>query len=284
MEPNSAWAKLDPAERALVEELFHAALTLPEPERSAFLRAQLGDREPLLEELDQLLALHEQQERSGSWPHPVLAPEELEPPPVGRQIGAWRLERLLGEGGMGAVYLARRTGAEFEQTGALKMISCRLAGTALRERFRQERQILAQLEHPNIARLLDGGTTEEGDPYLVMEYVEGTPLEEYCRTHRLPISKRLELFLVVCSAVHYAHQHLVIHRDLKPANILVTADGTPKLLDFGTAKLLAEQIRPEVTQQGFRAFTPAYASPEEILGQLGYSQEDIQRLRAEGVV
>lgn len=278
MEPDSAWAELDPAERDLIEELFHAALALPEPERAAFLEAQLGDRRRLLAELDQLLALHDEQERSGSWPQPVIAAGEFELPPAGQQVGVWRLERLLGEGGMGAVYLARRTGAEFEQTAALKMIACRLASPALRERFLLERQILARLEHPNIARLLDGGTTEEGDPYLVMEYVEGIPLDDYCRSHQLPVRRRLELFLAVCSAVHYAHQHLVIHRDLKPGNILVTADGVPKLLDFGTAKLLAEQLQPEVTQQGLRAFTPAYASPEVILGQAVTTASDVYSL------
>jgi tetratricopeptide (TPR) repeat protein len=278
MLPDTPWAELDLAGRRLVEELFHAALSLPARERAAFIRSQVGNRTTLLRELEGLLTAYYEQESSGGWRHPLIEPDEFEQGLTGRRIGSWRIERLLGEGGMGAVYLASRTRGEFEQTAALKMVSCRLANSALQERFRQERQILARLNHPHIARLLDGGTTEDGDPYLVMEYVEGTPFDEYCDQHHLPLRRRLELYVVICSAVHYAHQNLVVHRDLKPDNILVTGDGTPKLLDFGTAKLLAEQIRPDVTQKGFRAFTPAYASPEEILGHPVTTASDVYSL------
>ena len=276
--PDTPWAELDIHGRQLVEELFHAALALPSRERAAFVDAQVGGRPTLQRELEGLLATYENQERSGGWKEPALEPQELVQTLTGRRIGAWRLERLLGEGGMGAVYLATRQDGQFDQTAALKLIACRLASTPLQDRFRQERQILARLNHPNIARLIDGGTTEEGDPYLVMDYVEGTPLDEYFERHRLPIRRRLELFLTVCSAVHYAHQNLVVHRDLKPDNILVLDDGTPKLLDFGTAKLLPERIGPDVTQVGFRAFTPAYASPEEVLGNPVTTASDVYSL------
>lgn len=277
MIPNAPWAELDAAGRRWVEELFHAALELPPSERRAFVRSQVGSRTILLREIEGLLAAYEDQ-ADGEWGSPALQADGFEAGWVGRRIGSWRVERLLGEGGMGAVYLARRIGGEFEQTAALKMISCRLASPALQERFRQERQILARLNHPNIAKLLDGGTTEDGDPYLVMEYIEGTPVDEYCDRHGLSLRRRLELFLTICSAVQYAHQNLVIHRDLKPDNILVTGDGTPKLLDFGTAKLLADHISSDVTQKGFRAFTPAYASPEEILGTPVTTASDVYSL------
>jgi tetratricopeptide (TPR) repeat protein/tRNA A-37 threonylcarbamoyl transferase component Bud32 len=264
--PDTHWADLDVEWRQRVEELFDAALALPPQERSAFVRAQLRGQHTLQAELEELLATYESQEEAGGWKEPVLDVEEFGNPLIGRTIGAWRLERLLGEGGMGAVYLASRRDEQFEQTAALKLMAYRLANTPLQERFRQERQILARLSHPNIARLIDGGTTDEGDPYLVMDYVEGTPLDQYFERSRPPVRERLQLFLTICSAVHYAHQNLIVHRDLKPDNILVLEDGTPKLLDFGTAKLVREHIEPKVTQKDFRAFTPAYASPEEILG------------------
>lgn len=278
MTPDAPWADLDLAGRRWVEELFHAALKLPASERRSFIRSQAGNRTAIQREIESLLAAYEEQESAGAWSIERFQADDFDTNWIGRRVGAWSIERLLGEGGMGAVYLAKRTGGEFEQTAALKVISCRLATSALQERFRQERQILARLNHPNIARLLDGGTTPDGDPYLVMEYVEGLPVDEYCDRRRLPLRRRLELFLTICAAVEYAHRNLIVHRDLKPDNILVTPDGTPKLLDFGTAKLLADHVGAEVTQKGFRAFTPAYASPEEILGSPVTTASDVYSL------
>jgi tetratricopeptide (TPR) repeat protein len=189
-------------------------------------------------------------------------------------IGPYRVVRQLGHGGMGKVFLASREDAEFEQRVAIKLVRRGAAGESLLQRFRQERQILAALEHPNIARLLDGGTTSGGVPYLVMEYVEGTPIDDYCREHALSIEARLRLFLPLCDAVQHAHRSLVIHRDIKPANVLVTADGIPKLLDFGIAKLTSAQTEGTVT----RLMTPDYASPEQLAGKLVTTATDVYSL------
>jgi tetratricopeptide (TPR) repeat protein len=188
---------------------------------------------------------------------------------ISTRIGSYVLDRLLGRGGMGAVFLAHRADGQFEQQVAIKLIDLPLATDLFRERFRQERQILAGLQHPYIARLLDGGVTENGDLYLVMEYVDGVPIHRYCEEKHLSAAQRLALFLHVCEAVQFAHQHFVVHRDLKPDNILVSGDGTPRLLDFGTAKLLSPSVIKsdrELTREGFQSFTPQYASPEQVLG------------------
>jgi serine/threonine protein kinase len=185
----------------------------------------------------------------------------------GKRIGPYQIIRELGRGGMGVVFLASRADGQFDKQVAIKMVAGIWAGPLL-ARFRQERQILAGLEHPNIARLLDGGVTPEGTPYLVMEYVQGEPLLAYCDRRMLSIPERLKLFRVVCSAVQYAHQNLVVHRDLKPANILVTSEGVPKLLDFGVAKLLPRDAQTEsaATLTAFSPLTPQYASPEQVQG------------------
>ena len=193
----------------------------------------------------------------------------LADPLVGRLIGHYRILRPIDVGGMGAVYLAERAGQEFHQQVAVKALRPGLEEEDIHRRFLLERQTLAVLEHPNIVRLLDGGTTEEGRPYLVMDYVEGVSIEEYANSRRLNVEDRLELFRQVCAAVHYAHQHLVVHRDLKPGNILVTAEGVPKLLDFGIAKILTPEQSEKaagLTVAGSRPMTPHYASPEQIQG------------------
>src|SRR6185503_1730225 len=154
------------------------------------------------------------------------------------RIGPYQVIQTVGHGGMGDVYLAVRADDEYQKRVAIKVVQHGLGNPEVLRRFRNERQILAGLDHPYIARLLDGGTTPDGMPYVVMEYVEGVPIDRYCDNHGLSIDERLKLFRDVCAAVHYAHQNLVIHRDIKPGNILVTADGVPKLLDFGIAKLL----------------------------------------------
>jgi serine/threonine-protein kinase len=186
--------------------------------------------------------------------------------PEGRKVGRYRLLSEIGSGGMGTVYAAERDD-EFHQRVAIKIVRGLLDPDRLR-RFRAERQILASLEHPHIARLLDGGTTDEGFPYIVMEYVDGVPLDEYVRSHALEVRARLALFLDIASAVSYAHRQLVVHRDIKPANIIVTADGTAKLLDFGIAKLLSEDegFAPVRTITGLRLLTPEYAAPEQVRG------------------
>jgi serine/threonine-protein kinase len=196
-------------------------------------------------------------------------------------IGAYQLVRRIGEGGMGTVHLAVRADKEFKKNVAIKVIRKGMDSQEIVARFRRERQILSSLDHPNIAKLLDGGTTEEGLPYFVMEHISGRPLTDYCDSHKLTTRERLELFRLVCSAVQYAHQSLVVHRDLKPANILVTADGIPKLLDFGIAKILnpdvfSGDLPPTATD--IRVMTPEYASPEQARGDPVTTSSDIYSL------
>ena len=158
---------------------------------------------------------------------------------IGQQIGVYKIVGELGQGGMGAVYLATRTDGKFKQKVALKLLKREMNTAALRRRFQQEREILASLEHPNIARLLDAGTTDDKIPFLAMEYVEGLPIDEYCSLNNLDLNARLDLFRKVCSTVNFAHRNLIVHRDLKPSNILINDEGTPKLLDFGISKILS---------------------------------------------
>ncbi|HZD53680.1 MAG TPA: serine/threonine-protein kinase, partial [Woeseiaceae bacterium] len=186
---------------------------------------------------------------------------------AGRRIGPYRIVRVIGSGGMGIVYLAERADESFRQQVAIKLVRNRLVDPETEKRLVGERQILANLDHPNIARLFDGGTTAEGAPYLVMEYIDGVPIDHYCDSRRLSIDERLNLFRAICSAVHYAHQNLVVHRDIKPTNILVTRDGIPKLLDFGIAKLLdpAGASTDGLTRGGILVMTPENAAPEQVL-------------------
>jgi len=203
-----------------------------------------------------------------------------EDPMAGRQVGVYKLVRRLGQGGMAAVYLAVRADGEFRQQVAIKLIRPGLDSDEVLSRFRNERQTLAELDHPNIVKLLDGGRTPEASPYLVMDYVEGSPIDEYCDNRKLSIDERLHVFLKVCGGVQYAHQKRVIHRDLKPSNILVTAEGVPKLLDFGIAKVLSPELSGQalVTQTGARCMTPAYASPEQVRGRSVTPATDIYSL------
>ena len=199
---------------------------------------------------------------------------------TGRRIGSYQIIEPLGVGGMGEVYRAFRADDQYRKEVALKIVRAGQDSGFVLSRFKSERQILANLEHPNIARLLDGGTTEEGIPYFVMELIEGMPITEYCDAKKLGIADRLELFSQVCAAVQYAHQGLIIHRDIKPANILVTADGTPKLLDFGIAKILASESSAGSTETlaTFRILTPRYASPEQIKGEPMTTASDVYSL------
>ncbi|HEY1986460.1 MAG TPA: serine/threonine-protein kinase [Terracidiphilus sp.] len=275
-------ANLEEQERWLrLEPLFHQAVMLDAVERDAFLDSKCAGDEVLRRELAILLASSDR--TLGQLQEPIRqAVDGLTGIAAGQSIGPYRVLRLLGEGGMGRVYLAVRADEQYRQQVAIKMMQAgRMAPYNLLARFRAERQILADLNHPNIARLLDGGITPEGVPYIVMEYVEGVPIHAYCRDHHLPIAERLRIFRDVCSAVDYAHRHLVVHRDLKPANILVTKDGVPKLLDFGIAKMLAQgPISGEnaPTQSFERLLTPEYASPEQVLGQPVTTVTDVYSL------
>jgi non-specific serine/threonine protein kinase/serine/threonine-protein kinase len=256
-----------------IRDLLAVLIELPAKDRSAYLEEACHGDASLRAELESLISAHEIAD-AGHFerlPLPTDLKEEsqsdVEPVCefVGRRIGAYRIEAEIGRGGMGQVFRARRADDRFSKEVAIKLLDRSTISERSLQLFRHEREILANLEHSNIARLLDAGESEEGVPYFVMEYVDGDPLDVYCDAHRLTIEQRLRLFLKVCAAVHYAHQNLVIHRDLKPANILVSQRGEPKLLDFGIAKIDNANANTR-TLTAWRALTPAYASPEQLLG------------------
>lgn len=261
----------DPERYRRLRELFHDVVEQPDAEREQRIAELAESDAELARELKALLASHDSAGdfmAEGLAAHEQSLGDEVGASLVGRRLGPYRLERLLGRGGMGAIYLGRRVDDSFDKHVAVKLLRPELASPELVHRFRAERQTLANLDHPNIARLLDGGTTEDGLPYLVMEYVAGVSLEEHCTAQRLPLAARLALFTTICGAVAEAHRNLIVHRDIKPANILVDADGTVKLLDFGVAMLLEEA--DEATQLLTRATggyaTLAFASPEQLTG------------------
>ncbi|MEM8484116.1 MAG: serine/threonine-protein kinase [Bacteroidota bacterium] len=266
-----------------VEQLFLKALELPTDKRAAFLDDACVADTTLREELDSLLAAHDEQhgfldEMDAS--SAVALMHDMQPE-AARTYGAYQVVREIGRGGMGKVYLAERRDGQFSQQVALKVVKGGLDTAGISQRFLQERQILAQLQHPNIARLLDGGLSTAGDPYFVMEYIDGQPLLMYCDAQRLSVDARIRLFVKVCEAVQYAHQNLIVHRDLKPGNILVTPAGDVKLLDFGIAKLIAdgEMEAPEpLTETGFKAMTPEYASPEQVRAEVITTATDVYAL------
>ena len=252
-----------------VNEVLGKALELESVEREDYLK-NANINENILEEVKMLLSFEEAAESSMNFSAIEFSKGfidyEEENPLIGQNIGEYIIEKELGYGGMGAVYLANRADGKFEQRVALKLLKREMNTAALRRRFQIEREILATLEHPNIARLLNAGMTEDKIPYIAMEYVEGLPIDDYCNKHELDLTQRLNLFRKVCSAVDFAHRNLVVHRDLKPSNILVAEDGTPKLLDFGISKILTEDIGQvniaTVTKMG--VMTPSYASPEQL--------------------
>ncbi|HEX7880812.1 MAG TPA: serine/threonine-protein kinase [Candidatus Eisenbacteria bacterium] len=263
-----------------IDELFHRALMLPESERERFIDQAVDDEADVVLEVRRLLQAHRE---AGTFfldsPASAALADDDFTSFAGRQIGAYRLVREIGRGGMGSVYLAERADRQFEKRLAIKLVKRGMDSDSVLRRFRAERQILASLDHPNIAGLLDGGTTDDGLPYFVMELVEGRPIDEYAETKGLSIEARLELFRQVCAAVSYAHQHLVIHRDLKPSNIHVTNDGTVKLLDFGIARILGSgepDVPSTVTVLGL--MTPEYASPEQIQGRPTTTLSDVYAL------
>jgi tRNA A-37 threonylcarbamoyl transferase component Bud32/tetratricopeptide (TPR) repeat protein len=265
---------------ARVEELFHRAAELPGGEQAAFLARECGEEQRLLESVSSLLAAS--RESSTTWDRTALDLEarssaiDSRPARPGEFFGPYRIVRRVAAGGMSVVYEALRDDAEFHKRVAIKFVQRGIDDGALGERFRGERQILAQLEHPYIARLLDGGTTADDLPYLVMEYVDGVPIDRFVTERRLTRTDRLHLFLQVCEAVQYAHRNLVVHRDLKPGNILVTAGGMPKLLDFGIAKLITSEPPGQATT--VRALTPECASPEQVAGRSITTATDVYSL------
>jgi eukaryotic-like serine/threonine-protein kinase len=278
----SRWSEL--------KALFDSALSLESSERQTFIDQRCGANEDLRRELESLLHAYEETgeflERPAvlsvkSFAETTFPEAHSEDPQAGSRIGAYQLEGEIGRGGMGAVFLATRADSEYVKRVAIKLIRRgRVSDFAIR-RFRNERQILARLEHAYVARLIDGGTTESGLPYFVMEYVEGQPVTQYCDSQSLNTRERLELFLKICSAVRYAHERNIIHRDLKPSNILVKEDGTPRLLDFGIAKIMNPDPpagTADATLAGFRLLTPAYASPEQMRGDAATARSDIYSL------
>jgi serine/threonine protein kinase len=259
-----------------VKNVFQAALERAPEARVPFLDEACGEDRELRREVESLLAARGE---AGDFLSKPVLPAATEPDVVGRRIGPYRVLGRIGYGGMGVVYRAVRDDDVFHKTVALKIVHGGATPEHMR-RLAQERQILARLQHPNIATILDGGTTDEGQPFLVMEYVEGAPIDTYCSIRSLGTRERLEIFRTVCGAVHYAHQNLVVHRDLKPQNILVTADGQPKLLDFGIAKLLAAGVDPDEapTATLLPMMTPDYASPEQVRGQPVTTASDVYSL------
>jgi serine/threonine-protein kinase len=261
------------ARKRSLEQIVKQAQTLPPGEQLRFIREACASDD--LEYESVMAEMHSRQE----WFDDARA-EAAEPlrDPAGELIGPYRIVSSLGRGGMGEVFLAERADDQFRQLVAIKLVRRGLLSRHVQSRLRQERQILASLEHPNIARLYDGGSTGDGIPYIVMEYVEGVPIDTYCDKHCLTLEQRLRLFRTVCSAVHRAHQNLIVHRDLKPSNILVTPQGVPKLLDFGIAKLLDDREMMHtmaVTQADVRVMTPDHASPEQIRGEIISTASDV---------
>src|SRR5918996_3447823 len=260
-----------------VEEIFQAALDLSPDDRNRYVSEVCAQDTELMRDVESLLS---QYDSAGELlDEPVYGNTELNAlesliddhdPMLGRRLGSYRIDREIGRGGMGAVYEASRADNEFNKRAAIKLVKRGMDTDFILRRFRKERQILAALDHPHIGALLDGGTTDDGLPFFVMEYIEGQPLYSYCDSKQLNISERLKLFRAICDAVHYAHQKQVVHRDIKPSNVLVTSQGTPKLLDFGIAKLLNPQLAGDITHDptatAMRLMTPEYASPEQVQG------------------
>ena len=265
-----------------VNGLFEQALELPANERSAFLERACAADDEVRHEVESLLKSHAEAGAFIDAPQDFVSTEPINDAALlpGEMISPYRLLEEIGRGGMGAVYLAERADEQYEKRVAIKLIKRGMDTDSVLRRFRKERQILASFDHSNIARLLDGGTTAHGLPYFVMEYVEGLPLVEYCDKHAFLLRERLGLFREVCAAVSYAHRHLVIHRDIKNSNILVTAEGLPKLLDFGIATILQEGDAASEggTLTGLRPMTPECASPEQIRGEPVTTLSDVYAL------
>jgi serine/threonine protein kinase len=282
---------------AQIRQIFEAALDRPAKDRAAYLRRVCAGDGELCREVESLLESHDTSANFLATPAAQLGQamfargefsrsdsfrgDEAGDYPKGYRVGPYEFERRIGRGGMGSVWLASRSDHEFKMQVAVKVVRRGTDSQEILRRFRMERQVLAGLDHPNIARLIDGGSTPDGLPFLVMEYVEGTRIDQYCETRKVPITGRLQLFRAVCSAVQYAHQNLVVHRDIKAGNILVTTAGVPKLLDFGIAKLLrsdSSNVDISQTRPGLRPMTLDYASPEQIRGEPITTATDVYSL------
>jgi tetratricopeptide (TPR) repeat protein len=271
--PSHTWAQM--------EKIFLDAADLPREQQADFLDRACGDDLELRAEVQSLL---DSDRKSGEKITRAVEDEAQSlfglSPIIGSRLGAYRVVREIGRGGMGAVYLAVRDDDQFQKNVAIKLVKRGMDTSEVLSRFRHERRILAGLDHAYIARLIDGGTAPDGRPFFVMDYVEGQPIDTYCRDQALSIPDRCRLFLKVCEAVSHAHRNLVVHRDLKPGNILVAPDGTPKLLDFGVAKLLDTGSDPNLTVTGMQArlITPQYASPEQVMGRPVNTSTDVYSL------
>jgi len=269
-----------------IKDVFQSAVELEKSQRTSFLDEACRGNLELRNEVERLIGLHEQ---AGDFIETPASDSTISlnlfdqptAPLVGRRIGSYEIVKEIGHGGMGAVYLAIRADDQYQKRVAIKLIKTGIDSTSIVRRFRNERQILASLDHPGIAKLLDGGSTDDGLPYFVMDYIEGEPIDEYCDNHKLTTVERLKLFRAVCASVQYAHQNLVVHRDIKPNNILITAEGAPKLLDFGIAKVMNPELARsalEMTMTGLAPLTPAYASPEQVRGDAITTVSDVYSL------
>ena len=278
---------MTPERYSQVKSLFQLVLEQPMAQRPSFLERACGADRELYSQVRELLKADYTSDNFLEKPAVTplskvladVAADMNEPMPT--HLGPYAVQKLLGSGGMGAVYLAYRADKSYNKQVAIKDIHRGMESDRILQRFRRERQIIASLDHPNIARLLDGGATDDGRPYIVMEYVEGMPINEWCNQKRLPTAKRLQIFLQVCDAIQYAHQNLIIHRDIKPGNILVRADNTAKLLDFGIAKLMNPETAQAVTDKtatSMRLMTPQYASPEQLKGENVTTASDVYLL------
>jgi serine/threonine protein kinase len=286
---------LTPERWAQIRQTFEGALERPDRDRAAYLRVVCARDDELRREVEALLDSHVESGTFLNKPAIELnrtflqglattgrhTTGETGEYAVGYRAGPYQLQKRIGRGGMGSVWLANRFDSDFTKSFAVKLVKPGMNSQEILRRFRLERDVLSGLDHPNIARLIDGGSTPEGLPYLVMEYVEGTPIDQFCESRQISITDRLKLFRQVCFAVQYAHQHLVIHRDIKTGNILVTADGVPKLLDFGIAKLMHSEfstLSASETRPDMRPMTLDYASPEQVRGEPITTATDIYSL------
>jgi serine/threonine protein kinase len=277
---------MTPEAWAQAEELFHRVAELPPGERTELLD-QCPDPD-IRREVESLLANVGDDSRTwtvvGALAAECADASDPDRARIGQRLGPYRIDSIAGHGGMGAVFVATRVDDQYHQRVAIKLVRAAVASADLLARFRRERQILARLEHNYIARLLDGGVTDDGLPYLVMEFVAGIPITAYGQRNQLGLQQRVALFRKICEAVEYAHRNLVVHRDLKPGNILVTADGTPKLLDFGIARLVdppsEDGLEATQTMTMSVMMTPAYASPEQVRGEPVSTASDVYSLGA----
>jgi serine/threonine protein kinase len=274
---------MTPQEWLRVKALLQEALAQPAGARAAFLETACAGDAELLDEVEDLLRFEEENQAGISLPvtkwHDAMPESETPAEADPERAGPYRIVRRLGEGGMGVVYLAERDDGEYRQQVAVKVMKPGADTAGFARRFRRERQVLAELQHPNIARLIDSGTASNGQLYYVMEYVDGLSVTTYARDHKLTVRQRLQIFRHICSAVTHAHRKLIIHGDIKPGNILVAARGTPKLLDFGLARVFRDSPAADpLPASTVSMLTPDYASPEQVRGERLTTSTDIYSL------